>query len=108
MFDKIKKEKKWLFYILLPIVGLAWLVNLLMKYNVFGANRDLKNTKKQVEKINNQKEKINQEAQKIMKDVDENLKKVAQKDLDSKKAQKEISELQNKKIEEDENWHLKN
>lgn len=103
----LKNTNKLLFYVLLPIVGLAFLVNFLMKLNIIGAKNDLKNTKEEVLDLEKEKKEALDKATKILKEVESHKKAVKnhQTKADDARARAEAAESKTEDIDYD--WHLK-
>lgn len=68
MLDKLlnlKNTNKILFYVLIPIVALAFIVKFLMELNIIGAKRDIKKAEKETKELQEEKEKLVKKAEEL-------------------------------------------
>lgn len=108
MIDKIlnlKNTNKILFWLLLPMVAVAFITKILMKINIAGAKKDLDNAEKETNELRREREELLKKADDLEKKAmldDNNAEHHA---IKAKEIREEIEKI-NKK-EQDLNWHLK-
>lgn len=103
----LKNTNKILFWVLLPLIAVAFVVNILMKLNVLGGKRDLKNTEKEVIDLEKEKAEAIRKANELQNQASEHDSKAQEhhNSADAAKAKSEAKEAEKANIDLD--WHKK-
>lgn len=103
----LKNTNKILFWVLLPLVAIAFGINLLMKANVLGAKRDLKKTELEVIDLEKEKDAAIKKANELQGEAQthENNALKHHDAADDARAESEVQEAM--KADRDLNWHKK-
>lgn len=103
----LKNTNKVLFWVLIPLVAVAFIVNLLMKFNILGAKRDLKKTENQVIDLEKEKDAAIKKANELKNQAQEHENKAQEhhKVADEAKSKSEKKEAEKADIDYD--WHKK-
>lgn len=103
----LKENNKVLFWILIPLVALAFIVKILMELNIIGAKRDLKKAENNVLEIQKQKEEAERKAKELIESSKKNDEKAKNHHVKADEHKANAEKLEKEKPKIDENWHLK-
>ena len=103
----LKNTNKVLFWVLIPVVALAFIAKFLMEMNIIGAKRDLKDAEIDVADFNKEKEEAERKAKEFLDQAQKHENKASEHHKKADEAKAASEKKESEKADIDYNWHLK-
>lgn len=103
----LKNTNKVLFWVLIPLVALAFIAKFLMDMNIIGAKKYLKKTEDKIIDLQKEKEEAERKAQEMLNKAQKHENKAQELHNEADKARDESEKKESEKANIDYDWHLK-